>query len=66
VKSKWVSVPATAFKSEKDLKAKIKGKKRGSKYEEKLVVDLSFEDLIKLSVTDVDKDKHGYVERKKR
>jgi len=47
-KSKWESVPATAFKGE--------GKKRGN-YEEKLAVDISFEDLVKLTVTHVDKHK---------
>jgi hypothetical protein len=53
VRKEWGSVPATAFKTEEELKAKVK---RGS-YEEKVAVDISFEDLIKLSVTDIDKPK---------
>jgi len=33
------------------------GKNKRKKYEEKLALDISFEDLIKLSVTDIDKPK---------
>jgi len=66
-KKVWEKVPATAFKSEEELKKAEAGeslnlqdglgKNKRKKYEEKLALDISFEDLIKLSVTDIDKPK---------
>jgi hypothetical protein len=49
-KTVWISVPATAFMSEEEMLKRKRGE-----YEEKVAVDISFEDLINLTVTDVDK-----------
>lgn len=47
----WGVYSASGIKSDKDGDLKKEIKKRG-KYEEKLVVDMSFEELIKLSLSD--------------
>ena len=63
-KKVWGKVPTKAFKSEEELKKTVTGGSLNlqdglekGKYEEKVAVDISFEDLIKLSVTDNDKPK---------
>jgi hypothetical protein len=51
-KKKWVSLSTKAFKSNEDLKKALM-----KESEKTLAVDMSFEELIKLSVSEPNKEK---------
>jgi hypothetical protein len=54
----WKRIPVKLLNSQGDLENQSdKAKKVRGEYEEKLAVDISFEDLIKLSARDVEKGK---------